>query len=164
MTEPADPRPASPPASYSIGALADAAGVSRRTVRFYVQKGLIDPPAGRGRGAVYSAGHLEQIHAVRRLQREGLDLQTIRDLPSDATPSTASLGPTATVGPTLVVRLPLAPGLRLEVDAPNGRVPDRAVLDALRAACAQVLERAEASEGDAPNSTDSDPPPDTASE
>jgi hypothetical protein len=39
----------------SIGELADATGVSRRTVRFYVQRGLIDPPVGLGRASHYTA-------------------------------------------------------------------------------------------------------------
>lgn len=62
---------------YSIGALADAAGVSRRTVHFYVQRGVIDPPLGRGRGCHYDARHLAQIRRVRELQRRGVPLAEI---------------------------------------------------------------------------------------
>jgi len=35
---------------YSVGELADLGGVSRRTVRYYVQEGLLPTPLGVGRG------------------------------------------------------------------------------------------------------------------
>ncbi|MBA2355458.1 MAG: MerR family DNA-binding transcriptional regulator, partial [Acidobacteria bacterium] len=38
---------------YAIGDLAALGGVSRRTVRYYVQGGLIPPPEGLGRGNHY---------------------------------------------------------------------------------------------------------------
>ncbi len=46
---------------YSIGELADKAGVSRRAVRFYVQNGIIPPPVGLGRGSYYTDEHLNKI-------------------------------------------------------------------------------------------------------
>jgi hypothetical protein len=59
---------------YSIGELAELTGVSRRTVHFYVQRRLIDPPLGRGRGRHYDQRHVEQIRRVRALQRQGVPL------------------------------------------------------------------------------------------
>ena len=35
---------------YNIDELADLGGVSRRTVRYYVQEGLLPAPLGVGRG------------------------------------------------------------------------------------------------------------------
>lgn len=64
---------------FSIGELADAGGVSRRTVRFYVQRGLIAAPLGVGRGAYYDAGHLAQLLAVKRRQEAGEPLGAIAD-------------------------------------------------------------------------------------
>ncbi len=68
---PADPASA----RYSIGELAELTGVSRRTVHFYVQRRLIDPPLGRGRGRHYDERHVRQIRRVRELQRQGVPLQ-----------------------------------------------------------------------------------------
>ncbi len=62
---------------YSIGELAEITGVSRRTVHFYVQRRLIDPPLGRGRGRHYDDRHVRQIRRVRELQRLGLPLAEI---------------------------------------------------------------------------------------
>jgi len=63
---------------YSIGELAERAGVSRRTVRFYVQRGLLPPPLGRGRGEHYDATHLAAVSRVKALQLAGASLDEIR--------------------------------------------------------------------------------------
>jgi|GEM_PF-3077762 len=63
-----------PDRRYSIGELAELTGVSRRTVHFYVQRRLIDPPLGRGRGRHYDERHVEQIRSVRLRQRQGVPL------------------------------------------------------------------------------------------
>jgi DNA-binding transcriptional MerR regulator len=60
-----------------IGELADAAGISRRAVRFYVQQGLIPPPVGKGRGAHYEGSHLERLRKVLELQEAGYSLDAI---------------------------------------------------------------------------------------
>ena len=109
----------------SIGELADKSGVSRRTVRFYVQKGLIDPPIGKGRSSGYSARHLEQIQRVRTFQREGLELDQIQELPEDAAPPEPFV-------PELLMRIPLTPGFNLEMDARRG-VPSKEVIEKIAA-------------------------------
>jgi DNA-binding transcriptional MerR regulator len=64
--------------TYSIGTLAEAAGVSRRTVRFYVQRDLLPPPDGLGRGAHYGDEHLARLLQVKAWQEEGVPLDEIR--------------------------------------------------------------------------------------
>ena len=61
-----------------IGELADAAGLSRRAVRFYVQQELIPAPLGRGRGRHYDSGHLERLRRIGELQAGGQSLDAIR--------------------------------------------------------------------------------------
>lgn len=124
--------------ALSIGEVADKAGVSRRTVRYYVQRHLIDPPDGLGRGSAYSAKHLEQIARIVRLQREGLALEQIQDALTsgvEPAPQVSRYG-----APALVMRVPIAPGIRLELDA-HESVPTPAVLDELASACEQILKR-----------------------
>lgn len=55
---------------YTIAELAELAGVSRRTVRFYVQTRLIPPPLGAGRGSYYTRAHLDAILLARRRQTQ----------------------------------------------------------------------------------------------
>ncbi len=65
-------------ASYSIGQLAAAAGVSRRTVHFYVQRKLVPPPAGLGRSAFYTDHHLAALLQIKGWQEQGVPLEEIR--------------------------------------------------------------------------------------
>lgn len=61
----------------SIDELADRAEVSRRTVRFYVQRGLLPAPRGLGRGRHYDASHLHALMRIRAWQEAGVPLAVI---------------------------------------------------------------------------------------
>lgn len=50
---------------------------TERAVRYYVSKGLIPPPEGKGTAAVYSYRHLLQLLAVKLRQMEGAALDSI---------------------------------------------------------------------------------------
>ena len=74
-------------AALSAGIL-DASGIvplnaaararpSERTIRFYVARGLVSPPDGRGTAAVYSYRHLLQVLAIKLRQMEGATLETM---------------------------------------------------------------------------------------
>ena len=81
-------------AGYSIGEFARKAGVTRRTIRYYVELGLLPPPESSGRGAAYSPEHLERLETIKHLQEARLSLDEIRDqlavnASPDATPEAA---------------------------------------------------------------------------
>ena len=61
-----------------LASLSDLAGVSVRTVRYYIQQGLLPAPESRGPGAHYGAEHLSRLRLIRRMQREHLPLAEIR--------------------------------------------------------------------------------------
>jgi len=67
-----------PGPAYTLSDLCDLAGVTPRTVRYYVAEGLIRPPGSAGLGARYDDGHLARLRLIRRLQREHLPLAEIR--------------------------------------------------------------------------------------
>ena len=50
---------------------------SERTIRFYVTRGLVTPPEGRGTAATYSYRHLLQVLAIKLRQMEGGTLESI---------------------------------------------------------------------------------------
>src|ERR1043165_10232922 len=50
---------------------------SERTIRFYVSRGLVSPPEGRGTAAVYSYRHSLQLLAIKLRQMEGATLAAI---------------------------------------------------------------------------------------
>lgn len=64
--------------SYKLDELAAAAGVSARTVRYYVQRGLLPGPVFRGKDSAYDQGHLVRLRAIKRLQEAFLPLDAIQ--------------------------------------------------------------------------------------
>src|SRR5687767_15838947 len=65
-------------ARYSLTELADVAGVTPRTVRYYQTQGLLPSPGSSGPGAKYDDAYLDRLRLIRRLQREHLPLAEIR--------------------------------------------------------------------------------------
>jgi len=66
--------------SYSIDELATLTELPRRTVRYYIQQGLVDRPVGEKRSAYYTTTHLEQLLTIRKWQQAGLSLDRIREI------------------------------------------------------------------------------------
>lgn len=50
---------------------------SERTIRFYVARGLVSPPEGRGTAATYAYRHLLQVLAIKLRQMEGATLDQL---------------------------------------------------------------------------------------
>jgi len=63
---------------YSLTELADLAGVTPRTVRYYLTQGLLPAVGQSGPGSKYDPGHLARLRLIRRLQAEHLPLAEIR--------------------------------------------------------------------------------------
>ncbi|MFZ1986446.1 MAG: MerR family transcriptional regulator [Desulfatitalea sp.] len=53
---------------------------NKRTVRYYIQKGLVERPEGMGKGASYTHVHLEQLLAIRKWKAAGLSLERIQEI------------------------------------------------------------------------------------
>ena len=62
-----------------------AVAPAERTIRFYIARGLLAPPEGRGTAATYSYRHLLQLLAIKLRQMEGAPLVTIGREFQDAT-------------------------------------------------------------------------------
>lgn len=84
MTEPSAPSaPAAPVGAgerLSIDQLATLTGLTARTVRYYIQQGLVSRPEGAKRGAYYERRHVEQLLLIRRWTDAGLSLDRVREL------------------------------------------------------------------------------------
>ena len=121
-------------ARYAIGDLARLAGVSRRTVRYYVQEGLIPAPLGVGRGNHYGPEHLDRILQVKAMQEAGRSLDEVRRT-SHASSAQAAQPPDAPpIERSLWRRVTLAPGVELHV-AGDVRLPSPGRLHELAAWC-----------------------------
>ena len=84
------------PERFSIDELSTLAGVTPRTVRYYIAEGLVDRPEGEKRGSHYLRRHLEQLLVIRRWTDAGLSLERVRELmagaPEDPAPRRAASG------------------------------------------------------------------------
>lgn len=71
------------PQQFTIDDLCTLSGLPKRTVRYYVQIGLVDRPVGETRAARYAGQHLEQLLRIRKWSQAGLSLERIRELLAD---------------------------------------------------------------------------------
>lgn len=78
-----DPPPPAPTArlndasQLSLAELTDQAGVTVRTVRYYIAEGLLPPPTAGPRGH-YTSGHLDRLRLIARMKDAYLPLREIR--------------------------------------------------------------------------------------
>jgi DNA-binding transcriptional MerR regulator len=63
---------------YTIGELAELAGVTPRTIRYYTAEGLLPRPAPRGQYALYGQEHLLRLQLIARLKAAYLPLGEIK--------------------------------------------------------------------------------------
>lgn len=64
---------------YKVSELANKAGVTKRTIHYYISKGLLLPPEGSGVNSLYNDEHLERILLIKKLQSEYMPLNKIRE-------------------------------------------------------------------------------------
>ena len=90
--------------TYKLEELAAEAGVSPRTVRYYVQRGLLPAPEFRGKDTAYGREHLLRLQAVKQLQQAHMPLDEIQVRLASAT--LAELEKIAKSGVDVHVRMP----------------------------------------------------------
>jgi hypothetical protein len=66
--------------NYPLSDLCILADLPLRTVRYYVQIGLVDRPEGETRAARYGTTHLEQLLLIKKWTAAGVSLERIREL------------------------------------------------------------------------------------
>ncbi|MCS7051889.1 MAG: helix-turn-helix domain-containing protein [Thermomicrobium sp.] len=62
----------------TIRELAERSGVPPRRIRYYVARGLLPPPIGRGPTARYDTTHLQRLRLIGELRERRLGLDEIR--------------------------------------------------------------------------------------
>jgi DNA-binding transcriptional MerR regulator len=65
---------------FAINELAKKSGVSVRTIRFYINEGLLPAPQIQGRYTVYTQEYLDRLALIRHLKESFLPLKEIRDV------------------------------------------------------------------------------------
>ena len=110
---------------YTVDELAAASGVNPRTIRYYIQLELLDPPQGNTRAARYSDAHLSRLVAIKKLTDQGFSLERVAEIlaqPASAVPPAAKRQRPGEV--SVRTHVFLAPGVDLVID------PARASLSA----------------------------------
>ena len=106
-----------------IGELAKLTGTTPRTIRYYVQRGLLPAPEFRGKDTTYGDEHLRRLRAIKRMQEARVPLEEIavrlaagKEDAVPALPAPEAAAPTApmTSGERWE-RFAIAPGLTLDL-------------------------------------------------
>ena len=63
---------------WKIDELAQRAGLTVDTIRYYSREGLLNPPVKQGRHRLYGKEHLERLDRIRELQGQRFSLAAIR--------------------------------------------------------------------------------------
>jgi len=109
---------------FTLDELCALTTLGKRTVRYYIQIGLLDRPEGETRAARYSQHHLETLLKIRRWSEAGLSLERIRELLAggDAPPPPRRHGEIEVWS-----RMALADGVEVSLDpARAGLTPEQA--------------------------------------
>lgn len=101
--------------NYSISQLSALVDLPIRTIRYYIQKGLVDRPFGERKAARYGQQHLEQCLLVRKWTRAGLSLEKIalalRSPPKELPTPSKKVGEIS-----VVTTVHIAPGVQIQID------------------------------------------------
>ncbi len=79
------------PPAWRIDDLAQRAGVTVDTIRYYAREGLLPPPTRAGRHKLYGTDHLERLARIKDLQERRFSLAAIRAVLDTDAPGIADL-------------------------------------------------------------------------
>jgi DNA-binding transcriptional MerR regulator len=102
---------------FTIEELAILTDIQRRTIRYYIQQNLVNPPEGNRKGSYYLQHHLEQLLEVKKWKKAGLSLERIKELLSEPNEDDLPLPPRRKRPGDVAVRshIVIAPGIELVI-------------------------------------------------
>ena len=129
------------PQKFTLDELCKLTDFSARTVRYYMQLGLVDRPIGETRAAHYTNQHLDQLILIKRLTDSGISLERVGEVLAGGEPP---ISPKRRQPGSIEVKshLYLAPGIELQISAEeSGMSPEqvRALIKELIAATHKVF-------------------------
>lgn len=113
--------------NFTLDQLCTLVDLPRRTVRYYIQLGLVDRPGGSNRGAFYTERHGEQLLAVKKWREAGVSLERIAEILSGASEALTALRAPRPGEIAVWSRVTLANGLELHLEPGRaGLTPEQA--------------------------------------
>ncbi|HMM41602.1 MAG TPA: helix-turn-helix domain-containing protein [Thermomicrobiales bacterium] len=64
---------------FSLAELEESSGMNARTIRFYIEQGLVPAALGRGRSRYFTPDHLRILAEIAHLREQRLSLDEIRE-------------------------------------------------------------------------------------
>ena len=131
---------------FNLDALSQLTDIPVRTIRYYIQSGLIAKPLGVGRGAHYGGTHLDQLLEIKKWQAAGLSLARIQGL-LEGRNGEGVVPPVPAPKPGDVAvwsRIHIHPGIELSIEPQAaGLTPEqtRALIKATMAAYQQLIQQ-----------------------
>ena len=99
---------------HTLEQLSTLTDIPARTVRYYIQQGLVDRPTGSRKTARYSETHVEQLLTIKKWQSAGLSLDAIqRILKGEAAEPAIEAEPGSL---RVLTHIHLAAGVELTID------------------------------------------------
>ncbi|MCF0253874.1 MAG: MerR family transcriptional regulator [Duodenibacillus sp.] len=121
---------------YSIEELSRLTGVTRRNIRYYIQRGLLARPEGERRSAYYTEAHLEALLRIVRLTAEHVPLDEIPAHGGGDAAARPGRGPGAV---RVCSHIELGAGVELVVDQQAAELDARQMREMTRAARELVI-------------------------
>ncbi len=130
--------------TYTLDELSAVTGITKRNVRYYMQKGLVDRPGGTGKGSYYTQTHLEQLQETRKWKQAGLSLNRIHDIVRGVVKSSRKPLPPVRRGEsgtfTVWNRSTIAEGVELHIDPVRSglsREQAKSLIEKMRQLCSE---------------------------
>jgi len=120
---------------FSLEELSELTGISRRTIRFYIQKGLMNGPEGEKRGAYYTTEHLEDLLRIKRMTEKHIPLNEIRKADTEDEKPALPVGSV-----TVCSHICLGAGLTLVVDHKSSELSGEKFKEFAAALCGFIEE------------------------
>jgi len=103
--------------TYSIDELCVITNLPKRTVRYYIQLGLVDRPIGETKAAHYLSKHLDQLLRVKKLTEARVPLDQIRQLIEAGKDEVVSTSRRQPGSVQVKTHLYISPGIELLISA-----------------------------------------------
>lgn len=109
----------------SLETLSARSDIPIRTIRYYIQRGLLARPVGEKKGAYYVHAHLEALLQIRRWIAAGMSLDGIHErLNPDTDTQPKALTSTT---PRRLHAYELAPGISIQIDTQQAKLTDQQI-------------------------------------
>jgi DNA-binding transcriptional MerR regulator len=101
---------------YTLKELSALTDLSARTIRYYIQEGLVDKPEGQFKGAYYTDRHLRQLATIKKYKESGVSLERIAQILHEESEEAIPLAGVRPGTVEVISRIHLADGLELTVN------------------------------------------------